>query len=112
MKFYRYEDDDYPNGIKIDLSIFLKLRETECGYWIYPQYLDSYSDFKKENLKRWISKTSAKRYAYPTKLEAIKNLIMRKRRQIEHSKYFLNRAQIAKGKAKIMCIKLENGFEK
>ena len=107
MIFYRYEDNQDSVGIKIDLIKFIKLRETPCGHWIVRDYYERYPDHTKEKAKKWISKTSAKRYAYPTKLEAVNNLIMRKRRQMEHCRYFLDRAEKAKGSAKTLRTQLE-----
>jgi len=82
MKFYRYDiveyaehDIDgeliaptYPNP-KIELRVYELKKETPCGYWIC---LESGYSWKK-----WISKTSKKRFAYPTKKEAMINLIKR-----------------------------------
>lgn len=82
MKFYRYEDREiYDRGIKIQKLTFQLEKETPCGYWI----TDGYN-------QRWISKTSRKRYAYPTKEEAYANFIARKKRQIEHLERQLDRA--------------------
>jgi len=78
MEFYRYEwiglesaRDSLPI-IKLKLRIFKLLRETEKGYWIDLEYKD-----------RWISKTSTKRYAYPTKKEALNNFIIRTKRRLQ-----------------------------
>lgn len=92
MKFYRYEQVEYaeqdyegeycapsyPNP-KLELREFSLYKETEKGYWI------GYGDFGRLHSKgRWISKTSRKRFAYPTKEEAINNFILRttKRKKI------------------------------
>lgn len=68
MTFYRYVivdmGYDYPCP-EIRLHKFFLVKETPKGYWIRPSH----------SLKqRWISKTSKKRYAYPTKEEAAVNL--------------------------------------
>lgn len=47
-------------------------KETKCGYWIGSEYV-----------KRWVSKTSTKRFAYPSKEEAVESFTARKRRQIK-----------------------------
>jgi hypothetical protein len=88
-KFYRYEwyeqaslsydgddyfrDTSYSNP-KIRLETFELVKETEKGYWI------TYSFFS--NYKKWIPKESRKRFAYPTKEEALTNLIKRTEKRI------------------------------
>ena len=83
MKFYRY---DYHNTAEIDrwgdltsprfpnANIYLHeydlIKETPKGYWIGWR-IPSNEKFK------WISKTSKKKYAYPTKEEALENLRLR-----------------------------------
>lgn len=59
-------------------------------------------EVRKETLKgwriengKWISKTSIKKYAYPTKLEALNNFIKRKERQIELLNFRLKEAKSA-----------------
>jgi len=52
---------------------YLILRETPCGYWIEISWLKD----------KWVSKTGRKRYAYPTKAEALDSFIIRKERQIQ-----------------------------
>jgi len=111
MIFYRYHENEiHGRGIEIDLHEYVMLRETPQGYWIiskhyanYPKSVNSYL----EKLKKWISKTSRKKYAYLTKKQALENFIARKRRQIDHSLYFLNRAKIAKFKAERILEELE-----
>lgn len=66
MILYRYEhytyrvDFDFLSNepvAKVDINLheFTVTRETPCGYWIEPY-----------GVRKWISKTSTKRYAYPT----------------------------------------------
>lgn len=77
MKFYRYRIeigsvggfDAFDNFVRYyndDVSVVLEeyslLKETPKGYWI----TDTWGVWKK-----WISKTSRKRFAYPTKEEAL-----------------------------------------
>lgn len=92
MKLYRYEANQYANldydgefttstipNIKLELKEFDVIKETSKGYWIghINQYGIVYID-----LKRWISKTSKKRFAYPTKEEALNNFILRTEKRI------------------------------
>lgn len=77
MQFYRYvESAEDVDHVRLLLSEFLMVKETHCGYWIDP-IVGSYARKK----IRWVSKTARKRYAYPTKAEALDALIARKRRQ-------------------------------
>lgn len=78
MKFYRYDTTYYADGPELRLSEFNLYSETPKGYWIgwgHPEGL--HSD------KRWVSKTGKKRYAYPTKAEALHSFIYRKKREIK-----------------------------
>jgi hypothetical protein len=100
MKFYRYEDVQYTDGPRIHELVLYLVRETPCGYWISPRrhYNEADEDkwfFYYGDRKRWVSKTTRKRYAYPTKAEAMANFKARKRRQIDILEYRLNRAKKA-----------------
>ena len=111
MIFYRYHETEvFEQNIKVDLHEYAMLRETPQGYWIiskhyanYPKSMNSYL----EKVKKWISKTSRKRYAYPTKGEAIRNFIRRKDKQKDHASYFFERAKIAKIKGEKILEELE-----
>jgi len=91
MKFYRYEiveyaqkdyDGEYTNPTFpnpcLELRTYQLLRETPKGYWIgYGSFgFDGY------NWKKWVSKTSKKRFAYPTTEEALTNFIKRTEKRI------------------------------
>jgi hypothetical protein len=101
--FYRYEAVEYaildhdgefaspkfPNP-KLEISVFSLFKETEKGYWI------GYEELK--NLKstsKWVSKTSKKRYAYPSKKEALNNFIKRTERRISILQYQKESSSIA-----------------
>jgi hypothetical protein len=89
MKFYRYEAIQYaehdidgelvspkiPNPT-IELREYDILKETLKGYWI------GHKEFP-ELSKRWVSKTSKKKFAYPTKDEALINFIKRTEKRIK-----------------------------
>ena len=75
--FYRYETRSYGDGIKVDLCEWKLLRPTPKGFWIVPANLPM------ETFKKWVSKESKKRFAYPTKEEAQENYIKRTERRIE-----------------------------
>ena len=102
MKFYRYEAVEYavhdhdgelvspsfPNPT-VELREFDLLKETPKGYWIGDKRLYF------ANFKKWVSKTSRKRFAYPTKEEALTNFIKRNEMRIgilEHQIIFCKMA--------------------
>jgi hypothetical protein len=101
-QFYRYEwqeyaecdhDGDYcapsfPNP-KLELRTYDLIKETEKGYWI------GYKNFS--SWKKWIPKTSKRRFAYPTKQEAMKNFITRTKRRIKILKWQIDCCNIALG---------------
>lgn len=88
MQFFRYDwleyaeididgefcSPSFPNP-KLNLTTYDLLKETEKGYWI------GYKDL--QCFKKWIPKKSKKRYAYPTKEEAITNFISRTKKRIK-----------------------------
>lgn len=83
MKFYRYEayqqGEHFPNTM-LRLVEFNLHKETPKGYWI------GYGHNEPGQLRsdsRWVSKNGRKRYAYPTKEEAMNNFILRKQREIK-----------------------------
>lgn len=96
MKFYRYILEDISSEHIVDANMklleFDLVRETNKGYWINNEVF--------LHLK-WISKTSRKRFAYPTKEEALVSFKARCRKRLriaEHQvklchivlNYFLN----------------------
>lgn len=97
MKFYRYEDiREYYNTVRIRERIFYPIKETPKGYWISsdPRYAERTCPYY-ANRKRWVSKTSRKRYAYPTKEQAMESFVARKRRQVAILEGQLERAKVA-----------------
>jgi hypothetical protein len=93
MKFYRYEavqyavidgytgeytDSHFPNP-KLEIREYDLLKETSKGYWIGYGSLG----YNRYNWKKWVSKTSKKRFAYPTEKEALINFIKRTEKRIE-----------------------------
>jgi hypothetical protein len=103
-KFYRYSDMHNNSGAHIELSEFVLLRETPCGYWITSNWYERLPkpwppgiERSAERSKKWISKTSRKKYAYETKQEALKSFKHRKERQINLANFFRFRAIEALG---------------
>jgi hypothetical protein len=101
MEFFRYTDSQDAYGYThIELSLYVLFRETPCGYWIIPKWANS--DHTKEKYKRWISKDSKKRFAYPTKEEALQSFKFRKQRQIWWADFNRARAESALSKLESM----------
>lgn len=67
-KFYRYTN----SSTVISLEVFYLISETPKGFWIAYEW-DNSSEYK-----RWIPKTSKKRFAYPTIKEALESFKARK----------------------------------
>lgn len=92
MNFYRYElvqyasmdseGEFYVRSIphpSLRLNEYDLLKETEKGYWIgFGRFGGGHFHWKK-----WIPKVSKKRYAYPTKEEAMTNFIKRTEKRIK-----------------------------
>lgn len=108
--FYRYDsiqyatlgaDGDYisrsfPNPSLI-LHTYHFLKETPKGYWI------GYNNFIQDKLKQsahWVSKTSIKKFAYPTKKEALESFIKRNEKRAKILSYQLETCKINISKAK------------
>ncbi len=89
MEFYRYEistyvsmsdygyGTDYLSYNRLNLITLNLHKETPKGYWI--GYGDKTGLF---STSKWVSKTGKKRYAYPTKEEALVNFTKRTERRM------------------------------
>lgn len=78
--------------MSVIMEEFRLVKETTCGYWITPvDYTFSFGLLEED--KRWVPKKSRKRFAYPTKKEAIISYIARKRSQIRILENQYNRAK-------------------
>lgn len=94
MKFYRYEGLVFEGGPRIIEEVFHLVKETPCGYWIHhqPNYNTAIKNLvfaKFWEKPKWVSKTTRKRFAYPTQEEALKGFVARKVRQVEILEYKL-----------------------
>ena len=79
--------DNFLHGTEIARAVverFSVLRETRHGFWIYPSWAGQYG-LNPEKHKRWVSKTSRKRYAYPTIEEAVESFRHRCACRIAHA---------------------------
>lgn len=89
MIFYRYETgyehpDEYTQIVIVVTKEYQLINETPKGYWIWI--------VGDTGTTKWVSKTSKKRFAYPTKKEAIDNFVAR---QICRKKILLSQARVA-----------------
>jgi len=95
MIFYRYDIAyNLQNGVELVLYKYDLLKETPQGYWIVPD-LRWHSLADKSKHKRWVHKVSRKRFAYPTKKEALNSFIIRKKKQIIYCKRDMRNAERA-----------------
>lgn len=94
-KLYRYESKRWSVCVDSEMEIFTSrlelclksyniVSETPCGYWI---------TFCSGTKDKWVSKTSRKRFAYPSKEEAKEAYRQRKLAYIRHSQSRLKRAK-------------------
>lgn len=86
MKFYRYTASKaiLSSDLHVYHLSYYMIKETPCGYWISDQVAGKHVDEDMKNpyfWKKWVSKTAKKRYAYPTKEEALESFLARKYRQ-------------------------------
>lgn len=76
MTFYRFQNlpsfGDCPIIDEVNMEL---CRETPKGYWIKYSW--------EEKGKKWVSKTTTKRYAYPCRKQAWEGFKARKKRQLE-----------------------------
>ena len=75
---YRYITDTFFTKAKLILVEFKVVKETTYGYWIQEDN-DFFNGYKK-----FVLKQSRKRFAYPTKEEALTSLRIRTQRRISY----------------------------
>jgi hypothetical protein len=81
---YRYFDQVYGDNDRVAFHIetFDVIKETPSGYWVAPTWACRWGVGDKH--KRWVSKTSRKRYCYPNKQQAWDSYHARKHWQAMH----------------------------
>lgn len=99
MEHYRVVDTIGPEGVTLVLGRFVVVRETPDCYWIVPRgyegKLYTLQALRRAKIAKRVSKTSERRYAYPTVAEAVRSYERRKYRQIQHAELALERARTA-----------------
>lgn len=88
MKHYRYFNALEADGTKLYCEIFNVIGETPKCYYVIQQYLSNLDESFKKKYRKRISKTSVKRYCYPTREEALKSFIARKVKHIQKARKF------------------------
>jgi len=96
MILYRYrkschDEDVNESSVHLWIEEFTVVAETPKGYWFVP---------KGGLYRRWTSKVSKSRYAYPTKKEALNNFIRRATRSISIMRYQITFSKVALDKAR------------
>lgn len=92
-----------PGHVRLKLSEFPVVSHTPKGVWLSWGFIDENGQYTKD---RWVSNTSRKKFAYPTKEQALESFIARKRRQVLISKVRMIAAQDA---LYLAIEKLKNG---
>lgn len=73
------------NTADLILEEFIVVKETPCGYWYIPKpFYRSFSDPLPGTSRSWVSKSTRKRYCYPTTEEAFNSFTIRTRRRSEY----------------------------
>lgn len=98
MELYRYAHSgpDMTGSIRVKLDTYIVTKETHKGYWISSSLLPT---------KRWVSKTGKKRFAYPTKEQALESFYYRSKRWVMKAEQDLNKAKRVFYQAKQLQIK-------
>ena len=100
MRFYRYTNDSYwtERGCEVCITLneYELVRETPKGYWIARRGCARY-DWAP---KRWVSKTSRRRFAYPDKDLAWGSFMARSVGRVGHLKRQLEAAELGFAAAK------------
>jgi len=106
MTYYRYDDDPFwdeeYNVIDLELKQYEVLSETKCGVWIKFTKIGHWENGKKFILEKGVNHFTRKRFAWPTKDEALISYIARKEKQIAILKNQLENAREFLAKAKEM----------
>lgn len=81
MKFYRYVDIQFTDGPHISLDVYEGVKQTPKGWWIVFEGYCAKDLGKKWCWKKWVSDSTYKKFACPSKEEALVSFKARKQRQ-------------------------------
>jgi hypothetical protein len=100
---YRVKDALDESGVHIILEEWNPIGETPEGYWVlreggpyWPGIDKKYQ--RKTGALKWVSKTSVRRYCYPSMSEAMRSFKRRKEVQVSRLAIQLEQAQLALAK--------------
>jgi hypothetical protein len=100
---YRVKDALDESGVHIILEKWNPIGETPEGYWVlreggpyWPGIDKKYQ--RKTGALKWVSKTSVRRYCYPSMSEAMRSFKRRKEVQVSRLAIQLEQAQLALAK--------------
>lgn len=98
---YRYKDAVDHTGLLLVEETFYPIRETECFYFILPEW--QFNQYKLgngnyEKRAKRVSKNGVRRKCYPSKEQALESYKIRKNKQLWHAKNAINVATLAIGK--------------
>lgn len=99
---YRLKDRLEPDGVVVRLEVFRVIKETPQGYWVVSEYCANWltpDELRKRRFAKWVSKTSHKRYCYPSIEEAIRSFKRRKEVQESRIRLQLEQAELAANQA-------------
>lgn len=98
-------DSIFGIAVRMEYEEYRLVKETEKGFWIkVGEDWDS-----KEPITKWVSKTSKKRFAYPTKKEAVYSFQRRNQRRLDIVKFQVEESEKCIEMAK--CALESNDFE-
>lgn len=89
---YRYNNYGSEEGVKVRVSKFYPVRETECFYYVVGenQLLQNGTHTYSKNPKlRRVGKNSLKGYCFPTKKQALESFKARQNSRVWHANYSL-----------------------
>lgn len=93
---FRLIDVHMEDGIRVELERFFVIKETNKCFWVVSKYAPLWLEFKElkdRKFAKLVSKTSCKRYCYPTIEQAIESFKIRKKRQVEKLELQLEQAK-------------------
>lgn len=94
---YRLVDQRESEGVTVRLVVFRVIKETPKGYWVASQYAPcglSLGGMRKRKFAKWVSKSSRKRYCYPSIEEAIRSFKLRKEAQASQLRRQFEQAEL------------------
>lgn len=87
---YRYEATLNPDGVNIECRKYVVIAETPKCYWVIRDGSVGYarlapdSEFVKRHRKLILKEKGGRRHCYPDRKDALKSLLIRKKRQLQH----------------------------